>query len=156
MKRMSFYSEETGLFHDKTMTVSDQGVVSAGNIPQGHKPMEGVFDRLAQRVDLATGKVVAYMPPCPKPEEDHVWNSAIKRWQLTAAAMARATRSSSARSLIRDLEGKTLRALREVALGQPGAKERLAALDAKIAELRGDLMPEPGGKTATHQEATSS
>lgn len=63
----------------------------------------------------------------PQAVETGVMFSAAERRRLHAQA------------LIEGLEAKQPRALRELALGYDGAKERLDAIDAQIAALRADL-----------------
>jgi hypothetical protein len=73
----------------------------------------------------------------PQPSRNHEWSADTKRWQLNAAAQKRNADQAAARARISELERDVQPGLlRAVALGQDGAKERLVALDAEIAELR--------------------
>jgi hypothetical protein len=73
----------------------------------GHSPYTGtVADSLSQRVDIGSGKLV----DCPPVH--------------------------SAAAQIAALESRQLRPLRELALGMPGALERLADLNRQIESLR--------------------
>ncbi len=89
------------------------------------------LDLARQCIDLATGEPAAYRPPDPGRGAE--WSEAEWRWvplyELNAPLLA----------AIRVLEDKQPRALREFVLGQPGAAERLQALDDQIAALRSQL-----------------
>jgi hypothetical protein len=135
IRTWSFHHRETGLFNGCTYSAdSSVSIPSAANTPPDHVPLEGVFDHLSQRVDLATGQVVDYQPPAPSP--DHEWNATTKRWQLSQAAQARAAARQAAERRIAALEAGQHRTLREAALGLPGAHDRLAAVEAEITGLR--------------------
>jgi hypothetical protein len=83
-----------------------------------------------------SGVVVDYQPPAPSP--DHEWSIETKRWKLSAVAQQRKADQATARARIAELERDVQpQLLRAVALGQDGAKEKLAALDSEIARLRG-------------------
>jgi hypothetical protein len=107
------------------------------NAPPGHGVVEGIFDHLSQRVDVATGKVIDYQPP--QPSADHEWHAPSKRWLLSDAATQRQARREAALKEIVRLESQQPRALREAALGQAGAVERLRLIDEQIAALRPQL-----------------
>jgi hypothetical protein len=104
------------------------------NFPDGHGVIEGIYDHLRKRVDIATGELVDYQPP--QPSTDHEWNAETKRWQLNAAAQGKIDAHADALGRIAALEAQGIRSMRELALGQPGAQDRLAAIDAQIAGLR--------------------
>lgn len=76
----SFYDVATGLFAPGCVTCSSDHV--SANTPAGYAAMQGRFDALSQRVDLATGQVVDYQPPAPAATEDvtWVWNADRRRW----------------------------------------------------------------------------
>jgi hypothetical protein len=135
----SIYNLETGLFTSVIIAVHDD--LLDANTPSGHKTLIGRYDHLSQRVDLATGEVVDYQPP--QPSSDDEWNAETKRWQLIAAAADRANRHISASEHIGLLEASQHRALREHALGYPGAVDRLKEIDQEIAALRKDLSDAP-------------
>lgn len=128
----SIYSEETGLFTGVIVAVHDE--LLDANTPIGCKTLIGRYDHLSQRVDVASGTVVDYQPP--QPSTDHEWNADTKRWQLTAAAQSKIDGHTAALAQIAALEAKGARCVRELALGQAGAADRVAAIDAEIAALR--------------------
>jgi len=136
VKMVSFYHRETGLFHPMNLTVSDESVIAL-NTPPDHLVIDGVHDRLSQRVDLVTGAVVDYQPPAPG--ADHEWDEITKRWKLNAAVVAREAAHFSAMARIIALEARQHRAVRELALGHDGAKQRLQAIDDEISALRSAL-----------------
>jgi hypothetical protein len=72
----------------------------------------------------------------PQPSENHEWNSSIRRWQLKPEIAAREQAQQTALERIKYLELKALRALREHALGQVAATQRLKAIDDEIVQLR--------------------
>jgi hypothetical protein len=134
MRVVSFYHRETGMFSGRHLMVSDPAMIPL-NTPPDHIAIEGDhYDPMTQRVDVATGQVVDHIPP--QPSEDHEWNSISRCWQLRPEVTARHQARKVALRRITELELKALRALREHALGKPGAHERLAAIDTEIAELR--------------------
>ena len=131
---VSFYHRETGIFNGRHLMVSDPAMIAL-NTPPDHIAIEGDhYDPLTQRVDVATGRVVDHIPP--QPSEDHEWNSISRRWQLRPEITAKQQARKAALGRITELELKALRALREHALGKPGAHERLAAIDTEISALR--------------------
>ena len=133
-----FYHKDTGLFHGRHLMTSDPKLI-ASNTPADYIAIEGDhFDAISQRVDVATGKVVDRLPP--QPSDDHEWNTSIRRWQLKPELVAKEEACRVALERIRYLELKALRALREHALGQASAKERLKSIDDEIAQLRATLL----------------
>ena len=131
---VSFYHCETGIFNGRHLMVSDPSMIPL-NTPPDHIAIEGDhYDPLTQRVDVATGKVVDHIPP--QPSADHEWNSISRRWQLRPEITAKQQARQAALGRITELELKALRALREHALGKPGAHARLAAIDTEISALR--------------------
>jgi hypothetical protein len=134
MRVIWFYHKATGLFHGRNLMTDDPKMI-APNTPPDYVAIEGAnFDLLSQRVDVATGMVVDRVPP--QPSADHEWNTAVRRWQLKPEVIAREDARQSAIERIRFLELKALRALREHALGQAAAIERLRAIDDEIGQLR--------------------
>ncbi|MGP8033150.1 MAG: hypothetical protein ACLPQ6_03310 [Steroidobacteraceae bacterium] len=142
MKVFSFYHCETGAVHAQRFSTDLDPVhhphlfrqLIAANTPADHVAIEAALDREAQRMNVATGELVAYQPPAPSTA--HEWDTASKRWTLTAAATAAQAARSTALAKIRALEGSQGRAVREAALGVPGAVDRLRSLDERIAALR--------------------
>jgi hypothetical protein len=183
MRRFHFYQADTGVLHQNCVSINAPNAekAAAGNCPPGHEIIEGNFDYLSQRVDVAAvaadhatqlsphasrvaemraalvpsmpggifrepapapiiataAHIVDYQPPAPSAE--HEWNATTKRWQLNAAATAKAQARTAALATIATLDMQSIRATRELALGVPGALERVAAIDAQIATLRGQL-----------------
>jgi hypothetical protein len=133
---VSYYDAVTGLFTGDQVIVSDWRAIDA-HTPAGCTAIDGHYDSLCQRIDLATGQVVDYQPPQPSP--DHEWDAESKRWVLGAAIAAKQAARNSALITIGQLEAKGIRAMRELALSIPGAADRLKSIDDQIAALRGDL-----------------
>jgi hypothetical protein len=134
MKVVSFYHRETGIFNGRHLMVSDPAMIPL-NTPPDHIAIDGDhYDHLTQRVDVATGKVVDHIPP--QPSDDHEWNAISRKWQIKPEITARQQARKLALARITELELKALRALREHALGKPGAQERLGAIDTEISQLR--------------------
>jgi Domain of unknown function (DUF4376) len=90
----SFYDTATGALAPSALTCAAAQV--AANTPPGHAAIEGRFDPLSQRVDLATGQVVDYQPPAPAADElrTWAWDEATRRWVAvpTLAALKLAAR----------------------------------------------------------------
>lgn len=103
------------------------------NCPPGHKEIAGHFDPLSQKVDLASGQVVDYIPPQPSP--DHEWNANSKRWNLSVAAMAKITARAAAAARIATLVDSQHTWIRKHALGDPAAIQHLREIDDEIAVL---------------------
>jgi hypothetical protein len=135
MKQASFYDAATGRFDGQQVLASSDAIKAM--VPDGFIAIDGHYDPLTQRVDIATGEVVDYQPPAPS--ADYEWNKDAKRWQLTPAIAAKQAARTSALTLIGQLEAKGIRAMRELALSVPGAQDRLRSIDDQIAALRGDL-----------------
>jgi len=135
IKTFSLYEAATGLFTGKRLHCDDDGLLAV-RLPAGTLAMEGAFDHRRQRMDLATGAVVAYRPPAPS--ADHEWDDIGKRWQVKAA---RATEGRSAviYARIQALEATQGRAVREATLGDAAAMKRLKEIDAEINDLRKEL-----------------
>jgi hypothetical protein len=122
------------MFNGRHLMVSDPELIPL-NTPPDHIPIEGDhYDPMTQRVDVATGKVIDHIPP--KPSDDYEWNGISRRWELRPEITARQQARKAALGRITELELKALRALREHALGKPGAHERLSAIDTEISDLR--------------------
>lgn len=138
MRRFHFYHAETGLFADLSVCVggdpsSDEKV--RANTPEGHAALEGEFDHLSQRVDVATGAVVDHQPPAPT--TDHEWNATTKRWQLKPAVAATQEARRAALAQIVMLEQSQDAAVRDALLGR--GTDRLKAIDEQITALRSQL-----------------
>lgn len=127
MSAWSFYDSETGLFTGRVKTLPGDALLKE-NTPPGCGALPGVFDRLAQRVDLKTGEVVAYQRP-----------------QAEIDAEQSAKRAREARAQIEQLERAQARPMRELAIDPDNAeaKRRLAEIDDEIKELRADVIRTP-------------
>jgi hypothetical protein len=135
-RTVSFYHRETGELTGTILQVTDDRNVEA-NTPADHIAIDlegGPIDHLSQRIDLASGQVVDYQPP--QPSSDHEWNATTKRWQLRQAVADALAARRTALIAIAALERSGVRALRELALGQPGAADRLKSIDEAIAAQR--------------------
>lgn len=109
----------------------------------------GVYDKHSQRVEMATGAVVDYIPP--PPDADHEWDLIAKRYRKRVDVLRAEAADTQARERIAELEQSKLRALTdhvlspdvEVEIGgrRMLPKDRVAELEAAIAELRKDLAP---------------
>ena len=144
MRHFHYYDSESGLLHGDALVVNsddrhygDPGhrKMALANCPPGHKPIEGRFDPLSQRVDVATGKVVSYQPDSPS--SDYEWHADSKRWRLKPDVAAAQARRVAALAEIARLESGQDRAVREAVL--TGNHDRLAELEARIAALRKEL-----------------
>jgi hypothetical protein len=138
----SFYDEITGLFSGRRFSGSERLIVKS--TPAGMRAIEGRFDRLSQRVDIATGAVIDFQPPAP--DNDHEWRENVvngrPRWVKKASVRAAEQRDKAARSRIAELEASQQRAIREHLLGDAAAAQRLRDIDDEIKSLRSDLIRE--------------
>lgn len=148
MSRFYYYDLATGVFTGQCVSSSraDQAFLDA-NAREGLGLIDGVADHLSQRVDVGTGKLLDYIPSSPG--EDYQWSNVSRRWELSDAAVIREQRRRQALSEIERLEREVQpRIIRELRLAElesrrdSGAENRLAQLDARIAELRVDLGPD--------------
>jgi hypothetical protein len=135
IKTYSLYEAATGLFTGKRLHCDDEGLLAV-RLPAGTLAMEGAFDHRSQRMDLATGAIVAYRPPAPS--SDHEWDNVGKRWQVKPAVRGE-TRSTVIYARIQALEATQGRAVREATLGDASAMKRLKEIDAEITDLRKEL-----------------
>lgn len=110
----------------------------AANVPIGYGTVPGHADGARRRVNPETLEVEAWQPP--QPDAAHVWNTDLERWELPASVLSRRSEHGGVMRQIAALESRQPRALRELALGQPGALERLQDIDDQIAELRKALQ----------------
>jgi len=131
-----YYDAATGIFQGHRVVASSEEILQA-NVPEGHILHIGEVDHLSQRMDIATSTIVDHQPP--QPTAAHEWDEVAKRWKLSDAAAARHAAHTAALAGIAELEHSQHRAIREAALGLPGAVERLNEIDNKIAALRGDI-----------------
>ena len=134
LRVVSFYHKLTGLFHPRHLMSSDAKTIAL-NTPQDHIAIDGDhFDRLSQRIDITTGKVIDLLPE--QPSSDHEWSATDRRWQVKPEVLAREDARRVAMLRINQLEQSGIRSLRELALGEARAADRLKALDSEIAALR--------------------
>jgi hypothetical protein len=134
LRVVSFYHKLTGLFHPRHLMSSDAKTIAL-NTPQDHIAIDGDhFDRLSQRIDITTGKVIDLLPE--QPSSDHEWSATDRRWQVKPEVLAREEARRVAMLRINQLEQSGIRSLRELALGEARAADRLKALDSEIAALR--------------------
>lgn len=112
MISVHFYDMSTGVIRPKSFktTSMDAAKIIELNTPHGHKPIYGVSDPRCQRVDVATGEIVACEPRRDKYRE-----------------------IAAARSRIADLEIKQARRVRELLLE---SDPQLQAIDVEIGKLR--------------------
>lgn len=101
----------------------------------GEVSVEGSFNGELVRFNAQLNQVQAFIPSSPG--ADYLWDQT--RWILTPLASARRSRSETALAKIAKLEAGQARTLRDLALGRPGALERLTTVDAAIAILRPDI-----------------
>ena len=139
----SFFDSRTGEILKRRFRGTQKAVIR--NTPAGATAIAGQYDRLSQRVDVATGEVIDYQPPAPS--ADHEWRESVNdgrpRWVKTAEVVQRERADRIARARIAELEAAQPRAIREHALGDESATARLQAIDQEIAALRGDLIRKP-------------
>jgi hypothetical protein len=135
--KVFFYDAATGIFTGRSLDITDHegaAIAIKNNTPAGQKAFAGDADVLAERVDLETGKLVDYQPP--QPSDAHEWETAVRRWRLNPEVAAAQEARRAARAQLHAVEQSQGRAIREAVLGQPGALERLRALDEQIEKLR--------------------
>ena len=118
-KSWQFYDRATGLFSSRAFAGPERAL--AANTPDGCAAIEGRYDRNTQRVDVASGQVVAYQRPVS--EVDTERREADRR---------------RARRRIDELERAQLRPLRELAIepANQEAKRRLEQIEDEIVRLR--------------------
>lgn len=143
MRHAHFYDAATGIFSGKSFSFPNgREDVLRANTPEGCSVFEGDVDHLCQRIDIASGKLVDYVPP--QPDADHEWNGISKRWVRSASVEQSKQSVTAARFRISELESMQSRAIREHLLrpndrdpkDSKTARERLQAIDDEIAALR--------------------
>lgn len=140
MKIYSFYHKETGFFNGRTFSSTDETAIERNTLEQ-HTAIEGNHDHLCRRVDLSTGKIIAYQPT--RPSENHEWNPSTERWVLSSEYQSKLDAHHQALRKIAMLEVSQPRYIREHTLGtNPKALERLQAIENEIIELRKSIMQE--------------
>ena len=131
-RQWCFYAAETGRLSAGTLSLP-AGVNPNDNAPAGHLAIEGRFDWLSQRVDLATGQVVDFVPPAPAdtPDATHAWDDATRRWLAAPTLAATQHRAST---VIDDSAGRARLRFITATPGQQSVYERKAAEAAAFAE----------------------
>jgi hypothetical protein len=134
----SFFDPATGLLTGKGFTGTEEALLL--NMPEGNAAIPGRHDPLSRRVDLKTMEVIPYQPPSPG--ADYEWNSEMERWVLNDAAQQAADADAVARAQLDDIDRQSIRALREAAIGDTAALDKLRALEGAAIELRPDVITE--------------
>lgn len=128
MNTYSLYDPATGIFTGQSLTLPPSMLLA--NVPAGLAAVEGVFNEHAQRVDLATGAVVAWQAPQPAGDEwrEWRWDADARRWRSVPTARAEQMQQVAA------LEASQARALRALALNpaDEAARARLVDIEAAI------------------------
>ncbi len=129
MKTQTLYDLATGrlLAH----VTSNSAEALAAQLQPGQALYDGVLDLKRQAIDPATGTPAEFRPA--DPADGSVWSEDEWRWIPLAEQNAPVLRAIEA------LEARQPRVLRELALGQPGAAERLQAIEDQITALRAQL-----------------
>lgn len=144
MSTWSFYDSTTGEFYGATFSGPPDSVKQ--NTPNGYIPIQGLFTPRGQRVDLATGKVVDYVPPKPPDTEffTHVWSDDLRAWESrpTRAGLI-AQNDDLLKVRMAQAEAKQARAVRDIALaaalGTPPPRAAVLTLqevEAEVSALR--------------------
>ncbi|HTE42633.1 MAG TPA: hypothetical protein VK629_17565 [Steroidobacteraceae bacterium] len=123
MSMVSFYKLDTGLFTGVFISANDR--VIAANCKEGESFIAGRYDRKTHRVDIATGKVVAYQPPAD---------------EVTAEQKLKADKR--ARAELDEIDRRAVRYLMDELAGNLDSegRRRLDAMCARKVELRGKLL----------------
>ena len=116
-----FYHSVTGEFSDMVLVTGNAATI-ARNTPADHVAYSGEVDHRTERLDIETGLLVPFAPPAPAA------NPYAEARVVVGAMIA--------------IEARQARVIRECALGQPGAVERLQAMEDEIAALRATLVTE--------------
>jgi hypothetical protein len=88
MKTYSFYRAADGMLMD--MAYSGPPGPLNDNTPAGYVAIEGRFDHMATRIDVATGLPVDFQPTAPPDDEAQTWawDSSLKRWAASPTQAA--------------------------------------------------------------------
>lgn len=156
MKHWSFYKSATGLFTGGIFSSDDYESIKM-NTPSDCVAIEGHYDHLSQRVDLAALRLIAELDPEKdadriaelqsrlvydyqplQPDDDHEWNADIKRWQIKPDIASKRQAIAEAQKEIDRMERLQLRAVRELSInrGNDEALRRLQEIDDQIALQR--------------------
>jgi hypothetical protein len=132
------YNDLTGAFTGVAFCTTPTGAKRMeafvnSHIAPGHTAYKGVVaDPMSQRVDIVSGRLIDYQPR----QSSLSPGCYSKRWEISPALQTVQSLREDAVAQIEALERKQLRPLRELALGMPGALERLAELNYQIEALR--------------------
>jgi hypothetical protein len=142
MRHFHFYDETTGVLHGNTLFVNSRDgheEMAAANCPAGHRPVEGTYDPLSQRIDVATGEAVDYQPP--RPSLEHEWSAERRRWLPNVAAQGKAAAAAAARARIAALLEEQHDLVRRAIVDprDAAARTQLGEIEAQIAALRAQL-----------------
>lgn len=138
MKTFSFYHKDSGAIAPTVFSTDDDSLQHlANNTPPDHIAIEGKYDHLSSRFNVANGAVEDYQPPAPS--ADHEWNAATKRWQFKSEIAAKIEARRAALAEIVRLEDRSLRCMREMLLGDTMAVTRLKSIDDEIKKARAFL-----------------
>lgn len=96
-------------------------------------PLEVRQKRQAEIDSAAAAVLIDYQPPAPS--TDHEWDSTSKRWNLSAAAQAKAQGRQAAQARIAELTASQHQHVRELLLGSLSARPRLQSIQDEIAML---------------------
>jgi hypothetical protein len=167
MRTLHFYDPETGIFTGRTFStnIADPAAHAASlaaNAPNGCAHIEGDYDHLSQRVDVERlaredsdaltawdGKGERPKPPVAtaahvidhqpaQPSTDHEWDSATKRWVLTAAVRNAQQGKRDAAAEIQALRHESQDHMITLALDpdDKAARQALTNIRARIAVLK--------------------
>lgn len=146
----SEYDESSGEFTGNQVTHNINGL----QLPQreGRSWIAGCFHPDTHSVEA--GSVIerrSSQPSC-----DHEWDQQMQRWELSATALSRMNRRNAGLSRMRELDAASIRAMREVSLGEPGPGAlRLAAIESELKDLRAELAAIDAEQTDTSERSGS-
>lgn len=143
MSAWSFYRLDDGRFTGRRTSCAPEQLQA--QTPDGCAALEGRFDHLSQRVDLATGTVVDYVPPAPADTEleTWAWDAATRRHVATPTLQAhKRMRLHPVLAAIEALEAEqSLRPMREALVELFAGRQVPADTKAKLAEISAAIAP---------------
>lgn len=127
-QEVTIYSRESGQvlrsFHGPAQLLAVQ-------LAKGEAAYEGLLPLHCTRIDLESGQPIVFEPPKPSP--DHEWSAERRAHVVRPDALERQRLTGEIATLERE---KQPRILREIALKEAGAEDRLRALNRTIEGLR--------------------